>query len=309
MRTRSGAPDVAGRLHRLERVLVRGEVVVARSLVEPDHRGQLWQQDRQDASLHGQPQRLRRVVAHEQLAQLVQSGAADALLSQPVHGVGVLAHLRLALSAQVVAQRRHEPQRPQDPQRVVTERRRVRRVHEAVLQVVQAPAGRVEDRRVSRRADGADVEVQRVEREVAALGVLPQREVRVHDDLEVLAAGAGADLRARHGDLDEAQPLLADAPADLSAVAQLERRAGVRPHGAQAHTHVGEAEAADHVVGILARAAEQLVAHGTADAVRLSVQALHENVYAVEEGHRENRTTSEPTAQACRSRPYSSCYA
>jgi hypothetical protein len=70
--------------------------------------------------------------------------------------------------------------------------------------------------RLSPRA--CDDLVQRVEREVAALGVLLQRDLRVDDDLEVAVAGTGRLLAARQRDLDVVGP--ADAVADVLAVAQ-----------------------------------------------------------------------------------------
>jgi hypothetical protein len=82
------------------------------------------------------PQRLRDVVAHQQLRHLIQDRAARvAALGQTVDGLRVRVHLPAGDFRQVVAQRRHEAQRAQDAQRIITKRVLVRGPHQLVLKV------------------------------------------------------------------------------------------------------------------------------------------------------------------------------
>ena len=133
-----------------------------------------------------------------------------------------LAHLTQRVLVGVEAELRDEPQAAHDPQRVVPEARRARRAEDTALEV-GAAAERIE------HLAGLEPPRDRVDREVAALHVLLERDSRVGDDLEVVAARPGRALDARRRELDPRR-LRAPGP-PCRAAAGARPRAGRRRSG------------------------------------------------------------------------------
>jgi hypothetical protein len=167
---------------------------------------------------------------------------------------------------------RDEPKAAHDPQRVVPEARRARRTENTALEVGAAAEG-IED------LPGLEPPCDRVDREVAALHVLLERDPRVGDDLEVVAARPGRALDARRRELDPGRLERTSVPvprqqADAHALVgddQILDSAVRLERGAQ----LGMADPGDDEVELLRGDPEHLVAHGAADDVGVEAERVH----------------------------------
>ena len=183
-----------------------------------------------------------------------------------------LAHLAQRVLVRLDVELRDEAKAADDPERVVTEARRPGRAEDAALEV-GAAAERVEN--LARLEPARD----RVDREVAPLHVLLERDLAVRDDLEVVPAGAGRALDPRRRELD---------PGRLQRARRLVPRQ--QPH---AHALVGDdeildppvrlerrpqlrvADAGDDEIELRRRPSEQLVAHRAAHQVGVEPERVH----------------------------------
>ncbi len=224
----------------------------------------------EDTGVARESQRLRRVLPHQQLRQLPHpvrgETAADALARDVAHALRLRPHLLKCLLVGIEVELRYEAQPAHEPQRVLREAVRRHRPQDAALEIL-ATVVRVDNRPVG------EVTRHRVDREVAAVEVILDGGRRVDDDLEVVPAWTCRHLAARRRELDPRPHLPphlsvariephADGPAGddqlLGATVRLERRAQAFD------VHTGDEE-----IGVLRLVAEQLVAHCTADDVRV----------------------------------------
>ena len=179
---------VGGRLNHLEGVLVERQIVIAALLVEPDRGLHLRQQVDEHAGVAGEPQRLRRLRAQQELRELAHpvrgQPAADPLARDMLDLRRPLAHLAQRVLVGIDIELRDEAQPAHDPQWVVPKARRAGRTEDPALEIGPA-AERIE------HLTGLEPARDRIDREVAPLHVLLERDARVRDDLEVVPAGAG----------------------------------------------------------------------------------------------------------------------
>ena len=184
--------ELGSLLDRREDVLVDGHALPRGARVVADRRLVLGDDRRQDAGVARQPQGLRRLRAEQQLRELAASvrceTAADPLARDEAHLRGPLPHLGERGVVGLEVELRDEAQAADDPQRVVAEARRRRRAEHLAAEVALA-VERVE------QLPGLEPLRDRVDREVAALHVLLERDGRVGDDLEVVAARARSSAR------------------------------------------------------------------------------------------------------------------
>ena len=153
----------------------------------------------EDAGVPREPQRLRRMRAEQELGELPhpvrRQPAADPLTRDVLDPRRPLAHLPQRVVVGIDIELRDEAKTADDPERVVAEARRPGRAEDAPLEIAAA-AERVDD--LPRLEPPRD----RVDREVAPLHVLLERDLAVGDDLEVVPAGAGRALDTRRRELD-----------------------------------------------------------------------------------------------------------
>ena len=267
---------VGGRLDDGEDVLVERQVLEAALLLVADRRRELGQHVDEDAGVPRQPQRLRRVGAEQELGELAHpvrgQPAADPLAGDVVDPRRPLAHLAQRVLVGIDVELRDEAEAADDPERVVAEARRPGRAENAPLEV-GAAAERVED--LPRLEPTRD----RVDREVAPLHVLLERDLAVGDDLEVVPAGAGRALDARRRELDPGrlerprrlvprQQPHADALVGDDEILDLAVRLERLPQ-------LGVTHARDDEVELRRRPPEQLVADGAADEVGVEPERVH----------------------------------
>jgi hypothetical protein len=268
---------VGGGLHDAERVLVEGQVVVAAALVEPDRRRELGQDVLEHAGVAREPERLRRVGTEEELGELPHpvrgQAAADPLARDVLDLRRPLAHLPQRVPVRVDAELGDEAEAADDPERVVAEARRARRAEDAALEVLAA-VQRVED--LARREAAGD----RVDREVAPLHVLLERDAGVGGDHEVVAAGAGRALDPRRRELDSrrlerARRLVPREQPDADALVGDDEVLHL-PVRLERGAELLVPDPGDDEVEVAAgRPPEQLVAHGAADEVGVESQRVH----------------------------------
>ena len=216
-------PRVGGRLDDGEDVLVERQGLAVALLLVADRRCELGQHVDEDAGVPREPQRLGRMRAEQELGELAQpvrrQPAADPLTRDVLDPRRPLAHLPQRVVVGIDVELRDEAKAADDPERVVAEARRPGRAEDAPLEI-GAAAERVDD--LPRLEPPRD----RVDREVAPLHVLLERDLAVGHDLEVVPAGAGRALDARRCELDPGR-LRAPAPPGPAAAAA-RRRAGRR---------------------------------------------------------------------------------
>ena len=178
---------VGGGLNDLEGVLVERQVVIAALLVEPDRGLHLRQQVNEHARVAGKPQRFRRFRAQQELRELTHAvrgeAAADPLARDVLDLRRPLAHLAQRVLVGIDIELRDEAEPAHDPQRVVPKARRAGRAEDPAFEI-GAAAERIE------HLTGLEPARDRVDREVAPLHVLLERDAGVRNDLEVVPAGA-----------------------------------------------------------------------------------------------------------------------
>ena len=269
-------PGVGGRLDDGEDVLVERQVLAVALLLVADRRRELGQHVDEHAGVPREPQRLRRMRAEQELRELPhpvrRQPAADPLARDVLDPRRPLAHLAQRVLVGIDVELRDEAEAADDPERVVAEARRPGRAEDAPLEV-GAAAERVED--LPRLEPPRD----RVDREVAPLHVLLERDLAVGDDLEVVPARAGRALDTRRRELDPGrlqrprrlvprQQPHADALVGDDEILDLAVRLERRPQ-------LGVADARDDEVELRRRPPEQLVADGAADEVGVEPERMH----------------------------------
>src|SRR3954453_19331190 len=197
------------RLHDRAGVLVDGEGVIPRLLIEADRRLELGQELDEDAGVARDLERAARLGAQEQARDLTHAAprqpAADALARDDRDRAGLLAHLPQRLVVGGQADRRTEARPAHEPERVLREADR-RHGPKASLAQVALPAERIDELAV--------VEMSRhgVDREVAPGEVVPHACRRVDDDLEGMAARPRRTLPPWRRELDPGGRAGADVP-------------------------------------------------------------------------------------------------
>ena len=260
-----------------EDVLVERQMLARAVLLEAERGFELREQRGEDAGVARETQGPGGLAAEQQLRELSHSvrvkTAADAFGGDELNAWSRLAHLAQGVLVRLETELRDEAESPHQPEGILGEAPRAHGPEHAVLQILGA-VERVDD--LTRRKPLR----HRVHGEVAAGHVVLDRDVRVGDDLEVVAAGTGAALRARRRELD---PRRGQVP--YPAVLRIETRADSAArdlevlHPAVWFERGAEAvvvDAGDDEVRVFRLEPELLVPYGAADEVRVEAQASHE---------------------------------
>ncbi len=256
-----------------EGVLVDRSALALVLRVVADHRSELGDERHENAAIAREPQRLRDARAEQEPRQLAHAvrleAAADALSGYESNARRFVDHLAQRLVVRREVELRDEAQAADDSQWILCERTRRNGSKHAVVEILLAVEG-IDELVVGKPAR------DRIHRKVAPGEVVLDRCRGIHDDLEVVAPRTGAPLAARRRELDAAAHKLSDLRI---------ARPQAQPHALPGDLEVLDApvrlelgaellviHAENEEVGVLRLEAEQLVADGASDDVRVEAE-------------------------------------